>query len=190
MREYVEPMHGWGDADFQRRFHAGWFEPDRLSIIEDDDGTAIGVLDVSDEGDHLYLGRIEVLPEAQGHGIGTAVVRDVLRRGRTVRLHVFTNNVRARRFYERLGFRVDRYSQREGGYRCIIPVRPSRSRSQFGPRNKCPDATRRDLARGGRLGISQRTHVAPPARSRPPHMSTIRRYRSLPMWSLPGLQLP
>jgi len=114
MREYVEPMHGWGDADFQHRFHAGWFEPDRLSIIEDDDGTAIGVLDVSDEGDHLYLGRIEVLPEAQGQGVGTAVVQDVLRRGRTVRLQVFTNNVRARLFYERLGFTVDRYSEREG----------------------------------------------------------------------------
>jgi FR47-like protein len=32
------------------------------------------------------------------------VIRDLLRQGRTVRLHVFTNNVRARRFYERLGF--------------------------------------------------------------------------------------
>ena len=130
MREYVEPMHGWGDADFQRRFHAGWFEPDRLVIIEDDDGTAIGVLDVSDEGDHLYLGRIEILPEAQGRGIGTALIQDLVTRGRTIRLHVFTNNVRARRFYERLGFRVDRYSQREGRLSMHHPSRSEQSSSR------------------------------------------------------------
>ena len=114
MREYVESMYGGWDADYQRSHHAGWFEPDRLSIIEDDDGRAIGVLDVSDKGDHLYLGRIEILPEAQGRGIGTAVIRDLLGRGRVVRLHVFTNNVRARRLYEKLGFSVDRHAEREG----------------------------------------------------------------------------
>ena len=113
LREYVEPVYGW-DADVQRMYHARWFEPDRLLIIEDDDGKAVGVLDVSDEGDHLYLGRIEILPEAQGRGLGTAVVGDLLRRGRLVRLHVFTHNVRARRFYERLGFTVDRQQKREG----------------------------------------------------------------------------
>ena len=60
------------------------------------------------------LGRIEILPEAQGRGIGTAVIRDLLGRGRVVRLHVFTNNVRARRLYEKLGFSVDRHAEREG----------------------------------------------------------------------------
>jgi len=114
MREYVESMYGGWDADHQRRHHAGWFEPDRLSIVEDDDGTAIGVLDVSDEGDHLYLGRIEILPEAQGRGIGSALIRDLVGRGRPVRLHVFTNNARARLLYERLGFTVDRDAEREG----------------------------------------------------------------------------
>jgi len=60
-------------------YHAEWFEPDRLLIIEDDDGRAVGVLDVRDQGDHLFLARIELLPEAQGHEIGTAVVGDLLR---------------------------------------------------------------------------------------------------------------
>jgi RimJ/RimL family protein N-acetyltransferase len=31
-----------------------------------------------------------------------------------MRLHVFTNNVRARRLYERLGFTVDHEDEREG----------------------------------------------------------------------------
>jgi hypothetical protein len=67
MREYIEPIYGW-DVDVQRSYHAGWFNPDRLSIIEDDDGRPIGVLDVIDKDDHLSLSRIEVLPEAQGLG--------------------------------------------------------------------------------------------------------------------------
>ena len=113
MREYVEPLYGW-DAHIQRRYHAGWFKPDRLSIIEDDDGREVGVLDVRDEGDHLYLSRIEILPEGQGRGLGTAVVTAVLGRGRMVRLDIFPHNVRARRFYERLGFALDREQRREG----------------------------------------------------------------------------
>ncbi len=112
LREYIEPVYGW-DPDFQRNHHAEWFDADRLSIIEDDDGNAVGVLEVIDEVDHLYLSRMELLPEAQGRGLGTSVVHDLLRQGRTVRLHVFTNNVRARRFYEGLGFTVDSHAERE-----------------------------------------------------------------------------
>ena len=68
---------------------------------------------MSDEGDHLYLSRIEVLPEVQGRGVGTAVMNGLMRQGRTIRLRVFTNNARARRFYERLGFIVDLESEDE-----------------------------------------------------------------------------
>lgn len=112
LREYIEPIYGW-DPDFQLRHHADWFDPERLSIIEDDAGRAIGVLDVRDEGDHLYLARIELLPEAQGRGIGTSVVRDLLKQGQVVRLHVFVTNTRARRFYEGLNFVIDQDAERE-----------------------------------------------------------------------------
>lgn len=112
LREYVEPFYGW-DLDVQRSYHTEWFDAGRLSIIEDDDGKAVGVVDVIDEGDHLYLSRLALLPEAQGRGMGSSVVHDLLRRGRTVRLHVFTNNVRARRFYERLGFTAERDAEKE-----------------------------------------------------------------------------
>jgi ribosomal protein S18 acetylase RimI-like enzyme len=87
--------------------------PDRLSIIEDDKGAAIAVVDVSDEGDHLYVSRIEVLPEVQGRGIGAAVMGGLIEEGRTIRLRVFTNNVRAQRFYERLGLVIDHESDDE-----------------------------------------------------------------------------
>jgi ribosomal protein S18 acetylase RimI-like enzyme len=40
------------------------------------------------------------------------VMRDLVRDGRTIRLHVFASNVRARRFYERQGFTVDGDAER------------------------------------------------------------------------------
>ncbi len=61
------------------------------------------------EGDCDFIEEIALLPEAQGRGIGTRLVRDVLqaaqRRGVPVRLSVFTSNP-ARVLYARLGFRV------------------------------------------------------------------------------------
>jgi hypothetical protein len=55
LREYVEPIYGW-DADIQRSHHAEWFEPDRLSIIEEGDGTAIGVLDAMKATTSTWVG--------------------------------------------------------------------------------------------------------------------------------------
>ena len=105
-RVIAEVFGGWDDA-VQREFHVRWFDPGRLQIIQDDEATPIGVLDVHDGTDHTYLSRIELLPEYQDRGIGSAVIRDLLDDGRTVRLHVFTVNTRARDLYMRLGFRVD-----------------------------------------------------------------------------------
>ncbi|MFB9377904.1 GNAT family N-acetyltransferase [Kineococcus gynurae] len=52
--------------------------------------------------EHLY-----VHPEAQGRGLGTRLLTDVLdRAGDEVRLHVFLPNTGARRFYERHGFEL------------------------------------------------------------------------------------
>ena len=102
----TELFGDWDDA-VQREFHARWFDPGRLRIIEDDAGTAIGVFDVQYESDHTYLARVELLPEHQGRGIGTSLIRGLLDGGRPVRLHVFVANVRARDLYARLGFRVE-----------------------------------------------------------------------------------
>ena len=102
MREYVETTYGpWEEAQ-QAAFHREWFDPGRLRIIEQH-GRAIGVLDAIDNGEYVYLGRIELLPEWQSRGIGSALVRD-LTGHRQVRLHVFKSNPRAQALYTRLGF--------------------------------------------------------------------------------------
>jgi ribosomal protein S18 acetylase RimI-like enzyme len=60
-------------------------------------------------GHELFLGSIELAPEAQRTGIGSSIIRSVLReasqRRVPVRLQVFRQNP-ARRLYQRLGFHV------------------------------------------------------------------------------------
>jgi ribosomal protein S18 acetylase RimI-like enzyme len=103
MRDYVVATFGsWKDA-LQAQMHDVWFDPARVQIVEVD-GKAIGVLDVEDRDECIYVRRVEVAPEWQRRGIGSTVLRDVMSRGRPVLLHVFVVNREARKLYERLGF--------------------------------------------------------------------------------------
>ena len=108
-RPYAEELWGWDEAE-QRRWADRDFHELPVQIIESDEG-AIGYLCVLHEADHDYLDEIALLPAAQGAGVGTALVREVMaeaaRRGLPVRLSVLVNNP-SRRLYERLGFRVVR----------------------------------------------------------------------------------
>jgi ribosomal protein S18 acetylase RimI-like enzyme len=106
MGPYVARIWGWDDA-VQRAFHQRWFDATRLRIVTCD-GLDVGVLDVEDRPDEVFLGRIEILPEHQGRGIGTRLLHQLLAdaamRGHPVVLEVLTSNQRARAFYARLGF--------------------------------------------------------------------------------------
>ena len=59
--------------------------------------------------DEILVLDLVLLPEFCGQGIGTARLREIFSEGdqaeKPVRLHVLKDNIRAFRFYERLGFR-------------------------------------------------------------------------------------
>jgi GNAT superfamily N-acetyltransferase len=76
------------------------------------DGTLVGLIETSDEGDHLLIVNIAVAPEAQGQGLGRGLVAHAeglaraLGRG-VVRLYtnqLFAENVR---LYQRLCYGID-----------------------------------------------------------------------------------
>jgi ribosomal protein S18 acetylase RimI-like enzyme len=66
--------------------------------------TVVGRLYVDRGPEAVHVIDIAVLPEHRGRGIGTALLEEVVAAGRPVRLHVDRFS-RARRLYERLGFR-------------------------------------------------------------------------------------
>lgn len=103
MRAYVEATWGWDDADQAQRFEAG-FHPSRTEIIEDR-GQPIGMLVVDRASDPVRLLSIELSPEHQNRGLGSAIIRQIIREagGRSVWLQVLKVNP-AKQLYERLGF--------------------------------------------------------------------------------------
>jgi ribosomal protein S18 acetylase RimI-like enzyme len=100
----------WGGNEaWQRRNFDARVEQHVVSIIEVDRRPA-GSLWLGKQSDVLYLADLQILPELQGLGIGTAVVRGLIAQAETlgvpVGLVVQQTNARARRLYERLGFKV------------------------------------------------------------------------------------
>ena len=91
------------DRDYRRNF------PDAAYQVVCAGARPIGRLYVVRRTDEIRVLDIALLPEYRGEGIGAALLREVLAEagasGRPVRLHVERDS-RARRLYERLGFRA------------------------------------------------------------------------------------
>jgi ribosomal protein S18 acetylase RimI-like enzyme len=112
---YQELFHakwgGWDEARHKRHF-SDCIARGHIFIVEVD-GTRVGMIQLFDEAEAMEVGEIQVQPTDQSHGIGTAVLRDVIARahavGKSVRLRVGLKNDRAFGLYQRLGFHlVDR----------------------------------------------------------------------------------
>jgi GNAT superfamily N-acetyltransferase len=106
-RPALEATAGWDSAAQSVRLRAT-VRPGRDQIIVHA-GRDIGVLGVTRQPHRLWLRRIQLLPDCQGKGIGTAILRAILAQGRAARLPVFLRVRRdnpAVRLYERLGFRI------------------------------------------------------------------------------------
>ncbi len=104
--EYVRETYGW-DEEEQRRLHEQRFRPPATRIIMSE-GRSIGLVTVHQADDRVHLLQLFLLPEAQGKGVGTQVLAQVLDEARhaqrPVALRVLKSNPRAKAFYERHGF--------------------------------------------------------------------------------------
>lgn len=104
----VRQFGQWDDALQASLFSQKWI-PEKFEIVEIA-GRAIGCVRVDDRTDHVFLEEIQLLPEFQGRGIGSALIQSEITRARRmhqpVLLQVLTGNDRARALYERLGFEV------------------------------------------------------------------------------------
>ena len=107
MREAVERTWGWNE-DTQRRMFRESFGPAELHIVVRDE-IDVGVLSVERRPDEIFLKLVEIDREAQGKGVGSAIIDDLLAEARTrnqpLRLRVLKVNQDALRLYRRLGFR-------------------------------------------------------------------------------------
>ncbi len=109
----LETMGGYFAAsglDLSHEEHAARVKQDFESIlIITLDGEDVGMIKVMKTPGLWMLGQIQLLPAAQGRGIGARVIKDLLTDARgasaAVVLHILKVNP-AKRLYDRLGFRV------------------------------------------------------------------------------------
>ena len=106
MRDVIAATWEWNEA-WQRDHFDSHFLPDTISLIYCEE-TPVGMLELRDRPDSLYVANLKVMPSWQSRGLGQSVMHEVLRRAaaehRSVTLQVLEANVGARRLYERLGF--------------------------------------------------------------------------------------
>ena len=97
----------WDDEHQDRNFEVKWPENNFRKIYVDD--TLVGGVWTDDKPGFIQLREIQIHPAWQGRGIGTAVVRAEIEKGRgagkPIRLRVLFMN-RAIALYKRLGFEV------------------------------------------------------------------------------------
>ena len=106
-QSYVEATWGW-DEEWQAKYFRETRDLSRYEILVNN-GRDIGCLGIRYEDKVLFLEYVAILPEHQNRGLGSEVVRDVLRsaaeRGVPVGLSVLKVNP-ARKLYERMGFQT------------------------------------------------------------------------------------
>jgi ribosomal protein S18 acetylase RimI-like enzyme len=105
MENYVSQTWGSWDDAWQRDHFANHWPDVRLAI--ESSGQLAGFLDLDEQGESIHVGNIELRPESQGKGIGSAILKAVQQRAELKRVPVTLQVLKvnpARALYERLGF--------------------------------------------------------------------------------------
>ena len=116
-RDRLDPpsgAHHETEATLRGALHAGG------AVLACVDGEAVGCVLYHREQEHVYVGRLSVVPAFRRRGVGQALTDDIERRARgmgvaRVQLGVRTALPRLRAYYERCGYRVVR-EERHVGY--------------------------------------------------------------------------
>jgi GNAT superfamily N-acetyltransferase len=107
MRPYTAELMVWDEQKQIASFAQRWKREDVRIIVLD--GRDAGWMQAIETPSEIVLQQLFVVPERQGAGLGTRVLKDLLSRweptGKPIMLTVLKNNP-ARRLYERLGFSV------------------------------------------------------------------------------------
>ena len=108
LRPHVEKAWGAWDDVQQRKFFDRGFAPRDTSIIVNA-GRDVGRLEIAHSRWEIFFGLIELLPDVQGRGLGSHIVRDLqaeaAQKHLPIRLQVIKANEDAQRLYLRLGFK-------------------------------------------------------------------------------------
>jgi ribosomal protein S18 acetylase RimI-like enzyme len=142
MRPYVEQTWGSWDEATQEEFFRRNFSSETVQIVLVG-GQNAGLLNIEREPAELFLANVQIHPEFQNRGLGSAVIETVLSSaqslGVSVRLQVLRVNVNAAKLYARMGF----VTFKETPTHLIMRWQPSREPSSPGNQRHIPSSSRR-----------------------------------------------
>jgi GNAT superfamily N-acetyltransferase len=105
-QEYVEQVWGWEEAE-QWQFHRRRFDFQKIIIVQFR-GEDAGFMAMARDLDCVQLHQLFILPERQGHGIGSACVNHLIgitaARELPIRLQTLKVNTPAQEFFKGRGF--------------------------------------------------------------------------------------
>lgn len=109
IKPYLNEMLDWSDDEHEARLYENMRDGGgHCALVVD--GERVGVVLIHESPSAIALEQIEILPEYQGRGIGTAVIATVQAQAEHARkpleLSVFPANTGARALYVRCGFSV------------------------------------------------------------------------------------
>ncbi len=104
----IQQFGTWDECGQRQYFEEKWARA-QYYLVEHN-GQPIGIIWVTACPDHHELHEIQLLPEWQGQGIGSTLIRQEIARTQVqhipLRLRVLKQNTRAQHLYTRLGFVV------------------------------------------------------------------------------------
>jgi GrpB-like predicted nucleotidyltransferase (UPF0157 family)/GNAT superfamily N-acetyltransferase len=107
MKEYIDQSTGWDEKE-QRRLHTGRFNTREFKVVQLS-SIDVGITSIDREQDCIKVNQIYILPKYQNKGIGASVMKLIATEAAglnvPVKLQVLKVNIRAKSFYDRLGFR-------------------------------------------------------------------------------------
>ena len=121
MRESLEAIGRFDRDRSTERFRAS-FNPDNTKKIMNE-GVFVGFVAVTEKEDHIYLDHLYVEPSSQSLGIGSAVMKNLIKMSQEKKLPIRLGALRAsnsNRFYKRHGFLVTNEDEFDIYYERII----------------------------------------------------------------------
>lgn len=82
--------------------------------IAEENGVLIGMMAIVEKQSVNWIDQLYVLPQATGKGVGSLLITKAKSLHLPVRLHTFQENLGARRFYERHGFKIIEFTDGSG----------------------------------------------------------------------------
>ncbi len=124
---YIATWGAWDEDRHQRHF-ASFLAKGHISIVLCAQ-TAIGMIQVTEAPDRVTVEEIQLLPEYQGRGWGTTLLKHTIAKAHEVKKDVYLSlglqNTNAYRLYSRLGFEEYQSTATHFHMRNCAPIPPT-----------------------------------------------------------------